>query len=315
MGLGILLSLALVTLGFSCQGGRSGFSHQQHVEKQGLACSDCHAGSPDGVRAGAPDPRQCQNCHEEASKYSDLARRLAGKWPRLRALPADGKFSHGQHKEAGVECQSCHGQVAKSKRVAAKYLPTEAVCRKCHREMGVGNDCVTCHQKLNPRTAPPDHGPAWKRLHGPAAQDPIQGERCLRCHQKNSCASCHSLEKPADHSSAWLNFGHGNAAGIDRSRCAVCHRSDYCIRCHQESPPVSHAAGWGPPLERHCRQCHLTVSVSNCSVCHGAGVRHVTAPARPDSSPHNSPTDCRACHQGFLLPHPDNGDNCKTCHK
>lgn len=312
LGSGAILSLML--LGFSCGQGLK-FSHQQHVEKQGLECKECHAGSPDGVRAGAPDPKQCQNCHEEASQYTALARQLVPKWPRLRTLPPDGNFSHRQHQDAGVDCEKCHGDLKKSKKVTAANLPTEADCLQCHREMGAGTDCAVCHRTLSKTSAPPDHAQGWDRLHGAASQEPVRGGRCERCHQPSYCSTCHRVEKPQDHTNTWLNFGHGLTAGVDRTRCAACHQSDFCIQCHQESPPVSHQPGWGAPLERHCLACHLTVTVSNCSVCHGGRLAHVNAPPRPNTPPHTTPTDCRACHHGPLLPHPDNGDNCQICHK
>jgi predicted CXXCH cytochrome family protein len=309
------LLLALVMLGFSCQKGRVWFSHKLHVQEQGLKCSDCHAGSEDGLHAGAPAPEVCQGCHEEAAKYSGLASELAAKWPRLKALPADGKFSHRAHQAAGVECQRCHDDVGSSKKVTMPDMPTEATCLDCHREMGVGAECAVCHQTLNRETPPADHQQAWDRLHGQAAREPVAGERCFRCHQRTSCASCHEIEKPRDHNWTWRTFGHGTEAGLDRERCAACHRSDYCVRCHQETAPQSHRGGWGSPADRHCLDCHLGESASNCAVCHSARVQHLNAPLRPNTPPHTLNTDCRACHTGFLMPHPDNGDNCKSCHK
>jgi len=313
--IGSALVLALMLLGFSCGRGLQ-FSHQQHVDKQGLECKECHAGSADGARAGTPDLKQCQNCHEEADqKYAPVAKALAAKWPRLKALSADGKFSHRTHQEAGVECASCHGDMKQNTKVTAANLPTMETCVKCHKEKGVGTGCAVCHQTLSTKNPPADHTQDWKRFHGTASQEPGRGGRCALCHERSYCSTCHSIEKPQDHSNTWVNFGHGVAAGVDRTRCSTCHHSDFCIQCHQESPPISHQPGWGSPLNRHCVACHLTVTVSNCSVCHGGRVVHTNAPPRPNTPPHNNPTDCRGCHHGFLLPHPDNGDNCQICHK
>jgi len=293
-GLGSGLVLALMLLGFSCGQGRR-FSHQQHLEKQGLDCKDCHVGSEDGIRAGAPDPEQCQNCHEEASQYTALARQLALKWPRLRTLPPDGKFSHRTHQDAGVECEKCHGDLKKNKKVTPANLPTMETCVKCHQEQGVGTGCAVCHQTISEKTPPLDHAQDWKRFHGAAAQEPVRGSRCVSCHQRSYCTTCHQVEKPRDHTNTWLNFGHGVTASMDRSRCSACHRSDFCIQCHRESVPVSHQAGWGAPLERHCQQCHLLAPVSNCSVCHSGNFRHVMAPPRPNSRPRCSSAACALC--------------------
>jgi hypothetical protein len=143
----------------------------------------------------------------------------------------------------------------------------------------------------------------------------VRGERCFRCHERSSCNSCHNVQKPLDHTIAWKDFGHGAESQIDRSRCATCHRSDFCIKCHSETPPMNHRGGWGPPSDRHCNECHLTGGIQNCTVCHGARILHQSAPRKPDTNPHRLATDCRSCHQGFLLKHPDNGDNCRICHK
>lgn len=309
------LLLAGIAVGFSCQSGRDAFSHKIHVKDQGLNCTDCHAGSSDGIQVGAPTPEQCGSCHEEAPKYTGLARELAAKWPRLKGLAPDNKFSHRVHQEAGLECNQCHEGVDASKKITRDHLPTESVCLNCHREMGVSVECAVCHARINRETAPPDHRQAWNRAHGTAAREPITGERCFRCHQRTTCASCHAIEKPQDHTYTWRSFGHGSAAGLDRERCATCHRTDACVRCHQETAPQSHRGGWGPPTNRHCRDCHLGESENNCAVCHSARAPHLSAPARPNTPPHTTPTDCRVCHTGAFMPHPDNGDNCKGCHK
>lgn len=308
--------MAAVLMAPSCLKDGAWFSHKKHVEEQELDCDICHSGSEDGKMAGAPGAEVCTACHEEAEKYSAIAEKLTEKWPRIKGLPPDGKFSHRTHKEAGVECSECHGKVGSGKRVTYRNMPDEETCISCHAEKGISTDCSTCHSELNPETAPESHGQAWIRFHGDSARDPVEGDRCERCHRTNTCNICHSVEKPRDHTYAWKDYGHGVASRIDRGRCATCHRTDYCVRCHRESPPVSHRGAWGVPSDRHCLDCHLGGgNVQNCRVCHGAGVGHRNAPFRPPGAPHDSATDCRACHTGASLGHPDNGDNCTICHK
>ncbi len=308
--------MAAVLMAPSCLKGGAWFSHEKHVEDQELDCDICHSGSGDGKMAGAPSAEVCTACHEEAEKYSGIAGKLTEKWPRIKALPPDGKFSHRTHNEAGVECSECHGKVGSGKRVTYRHMPDEQTCRSCHAEKGVGNDCSTCHSEINAETAPEDHGQAWMRFHGDSAKSPVEGDRCMRCHQESKCDSCHSSQKPRDHTYTWKDYGHGVASRIDRSRCATCHRTDYCTRCHRENPPRSHRGAWGSPSDRHCLSCHVGGgSVQNCRVCHGGGVGHRNAPFQPAGAPHDSATDCRACHTGASLGHPDNGDNCTICHK
>jgi len=312
--------LALVMLGSSCRKGLPTFSHKNHVQDQALQCDTCHTGSKDGAQAGVPSPDVCATCHEEAKdkKNLELAKSLAQKWPRFKTLSPDGIFSHKKHKDAGINCESCHYGIAKSKKVSQNFMPDEKTCLKCHKEKRVSTNCATCHQKISPTSAPPDHAQSWAKFHGEAARDPVRGGRCARCHTRNTCDTCHQTQRPADHTGAsWVEFGHGADSRLDRSRCATCHRSDFCMTCHKESEPRSHAGAWGPPSDRHCFDCHLPGGgmSQDCAVCHGARISHPDAPARPSGLPHSAATDCQSCHTGFLMRHPDNGDNCLNCHK
>jgi len=306
---------ALVLMGPSCRDKNPAFSHKNHIQKQKLECGDCHAGSEDGIQAGVPSTDTCSACHEDAKKYEGVAKEFTKQWPRIKALPPDGNFSHKTHENAGVKCEDCHNKVSNSKKITFANMPTESTCLECHRKRAGAAECSVCHKTINPKTAPPDHVQGWDRFHGEGALDPVRGERCFRCHERSVCASCHSVQKPQDHTQTWKEFGHGAASQIDRSRCATCHKSDFCIRCHSETPPRSHQGGWGPPIDRHCDECHLTGGVQECTVCHGTRILHRSAPERPDTTPHELKTDCRSCHHGFLLKHPDNGDNCRICHR
>lgn len=315
---------ALVVVGFfmyavlfvsSCLDRLPPFSHKKHVVEQELQCNTCHTGSEDGARAGAPNPDICATCHEEVQANLDMARELASRWPRLKTLPPDGIFSHKTHQDADIKCEQCHGNVGTSDKVKQKHIPAEADCLFCHTKVGISTDCSTCHQTINTSTAPPDHNQTWIRSHGEVAGEPVRGERCYRCHAKSSCLSCHAVQKPYDHTATWREYGHGVASQFDRNRCFACHRSDSCMRCHQESSPRSHRAGFGPPSNRHCYDCHLTGGEVSCVVCHGSAITHLSAPRIPAGAVHASASDCRSCHNGFLLKHPDNGESCKLCHK
>lgn len=306
------LFLCAALMGPSCLGGGKVFSHNNHVKKQNLACEDCHAGSENGILAGAPSTDICATCHEEADKYKGIADEAARKWPRIEVLSADGIFSHKNHADKGVKCEDCHGNMAKSRVTGIEDMPAMEDCMACHAKKGVSTACQTCHKETKRETAPADHSKAWEKSHGQLARDPKSGGRCLLCHEQNKCASCHNSQKPQDHTLSWKEFGHGIESGMDRGRCATCHRSDFCVKCHRSTPPSSHRGDWG---ENHCGQCHISGGGGqNCSVCHGASMSHRQAPEMPDGQVHDHATDCRSCHNGFLMPHPDNGENCRICH-
>lgn len=298
----------------SCPGSNRNFSHKNHVTDQGLECKDCHEGGGDGAKAGAPNLEVCATCHEDADKYTASAKKAIEDWPSLKALPADGKFSHANHAKADVACKACHGAVEKSNRISTSNMPTERICLDCHETKGSPTDCATCHSQLKKDTAPPDHKDAWEIMHGKASEDMVRGGRCYRCHPRSDCLSCHENKKPSNHTVSWRNMGHGLQSQIDRNNCQTCHRTDFCIACHKQSTPRSHVGNWG---DRHCFGCHVTSGgdIQSCNVCHTSGVLHTTAPRKPEGVPHDAATDCRSCHNGPFLRHPDNGDNCRYCHK
>ena len=55
-------------------------------------------------------------------------------------------FSHASHhKDAGIGCDTCHGDVAASD-VIAKEKPTNmAACMECHAKHKASNACDFCH--------------------------------------------------------------------------------------------------------------------------------------------------------------------------
>ena len=71
-------------------------------------------------------------------------------WVRVHKVPDYVQFPHMRHVNAGVTCQTCHGQVQKMTRVY-QYAPLNmGWCINCH----IGNvnpawkaryDCSTCH--------------------------------------------------------------------------------------------------------------------------------------------------------------------------
>jgi hypothetical protein len=67
-------------------------------------------------------------------------------WKRVYALPDFIYFSHKRHVKAGVECATCHGDVAGMNRVRRVNELAMGWCVSCHRVRGASRDCATCHK-------------------------------------------------------------------------------------------------------------------------------------------------------------------------
>ncbi len=129
------------------------FSHKLHTA-QGMKCLDCHPIREPGFQAGFPRESACMGCHVSVKKESPHIQKLATAaksrspiaWARVYSVPEYVWFSHTtHHKEAGLECQTCHGPV-QDRNVLAKEKPTNMFsCMKCHAQKAAPNGCDSCH--------------------------------------------------------------------------------------------------------------------------------------------------------------------------
>ncbi|MBI4600850.1 MAG: cytochrome c3 family protein [Planctomycetes bacterium] len=304
------------------------FSHKLHGTEQELACSDCHATAETAEKAekaSMPKLRQCRLCHEGIDEEKPPERRVAAlygeahQWSPPAVLGSEVIFSHKLHvAEKSIACADCHRGIEDSKAVSDRVRVFKDDCMGCHERSGLSNDCAVCHAEVRRDWQPPNHLRLWKELHGQAvrAETGRSAERCSLCHADSTCASCHQDEPPRSHTNHWRHRGHGIAASIDRARCLTCHRDDYCDRCHREVSPRNHTGAWGEPRNRHCLTCHLPLRDEACFACHRSTPGHGGAPGRPENEQHAVATEatCRTCHDVIGIAHPDNGDNCGSCH-
>lgn len=131
------------------------FPHHVHIENK-LGCTDyCHTSASVGPQAGLPSVNTCMRCHgiiatdkpevQKLAAYQDRGEDIA--WQRVfdYSPSAHVRFEHAPHIRAGVECATCHGDIA-SQTVATRSVElTMGVCVSCHREKGAPVDCLTCH--------------------------------------------------------------------------------------------------------------------------------------------------------------------------
>ncbi len=140
------------------------FSHRRHAGELGLACAVCHVGASPAARNDVadsggghmtlPGTETCMNCHVAIGTDKPPIRDLTAmhtanqdvEWVRVYRLLEGVNWSHRPHIGAGVDCQTCHGQVATLEvmRVATP-VTAMATCLNCHRSTGANAQCETCH--------------------------------------------------------------------------------------------------------------------------------------------------------------------------
>jgi hypothetical protein len=131
------------------------FPHAVHIAK-GLTCTDyCHESVSKGPIAGLPSVTTCMICHDSIAKTRPTIQKIADyqkrgidiPWQRVYGYTAEAhvRFNHAPHIRAGVECATCHGNVA-AQAVAERVVDLSmGFCINCHKARQASNDCLTCH--------------------------------------------------------------------------------------------------------------------------------------------------------------------------
>jgi hypothetical protein len=156
------------------------------------------------------------------------------------------------------------------------------LCQSCHQQA----DCTGCHdttQELSIEARLPEkveqtrvHGGDFVTRHALEAR--AEPARCVRCHEPQSCDSCHRQRGVSEsllgarnpHPPGWIGTStgsssfHGREARRDIVQCAGCHDqgpATNCIRCHKVGGfgGNPHPHGWRSsqsPTDSMCRYCH-----------------------------------------------------------
>lgn len=103
---------------------------------------------------GFPAAAKCMSCHASVKKDSPHIQKVASfardgreiPWARVYQIPSYVAFSHRAHKEAGAECQTCHGPVAERDVLWRETDISMGGCMDCHRKTKASNDCTYCHE-------------------------------------------------------------------------------------------------------------------------------------------------------------------------
>jgi Cytochrome c7 and related cytochrome c len=141
------------------------FPHPVHVNSLKMNCAFCHNAANQSPDPGLPAVGTCMGCHTlvgagrpEIVKLTDYwTKKQPVPWVRVHKVPEYVHFPHMRHVNAGVTCQTCHGQVnnmwcvtchvngyspAEGMR-AAGYEPDSATLALPRKKATY--DCATCH--------------------------------------------------------------------------------------------------------------------------------------------------------------------------
>lgn len=187
------------------------FTHPVHVQKLGMNCLYCHNAANKSMDPGLPAVSTCMGCHTAIGpdrpandlhgnkpyksaeiaklyKYADVPNSLGQPigpnakpipWIRIHKLPEYVHFPHTRHINAGVTCQTCHGQIQKMDRVYQFASLNMGWCVSCHvngYSAKEGLEAAGYAEQQQATTATP------------AAASLVSGERKKA---RYDCANCH----------------------------------------------------------------------------------------------------------------------------
>ncbi|WP_310992911.1 c-type cytochrome [Aequorivita marina] len=158
------------------------YSHKIHAGDNQIDCNFCHSSARKSKVAGIPSLNVCMSCHKNISEVAEETatdeyskefydgeiaklykavgwnpdeQQYTGetepvKWVRIHNLPDLAYFNHSQHVTvAGVDCQTCHGEVEKME-VMEQFAPlTMGWCINCHKETNVNLENNEYYAKIH----------------------------------------------------------------------------------------------------------------------------------------------------------------------
>ena len=123
-----------------------------------INCLYCHYTANKSPDPGLPAVGTCMGCHTVIRTDKPEIKKLTSYWDkkqpvpwiRIHKLPEYVHFPHMRHVNAGVSCQTCHGEVQTMTQVYQQNTLNMGWCVNCH--IGRSNpgfraryDCAVCH--------------------------------------------------------------------------------------------------------------------------------------------------------------------------
>jgi hypothetical protein len=136
------------------------YRHDIHAGQYKIPCLYCHNNAANSWTANIPSTQTCMGCHLVISAadtsgaphpeilklraYADSG--LSVPWKRIYKISEHAHFPHMRHVNAGLACQTCHGNVQQQPQVfAVRDVNDMGWCTSCHMQRGVTRDCTACH--------------------------------------------------------------------------------------------------------------------------------------------------------------------------
>ena len=134
------------------------YSHRTHVEA-GVKCLFCHTDALRSDVAGIPSVKKCMGCHTVIATDNEAVQVLTSYWERgepiawnrVNQQPDFVYFSHQAHLGAGINCETCHGDVGRMTVARPVVNMDMGWCLNCHLKQPEEKvvrlaDCLACHQ-------------------------------------------------------------------------------------------------------------------------------------------------------------------------
>ncbi len=239
------------------------FSHQLHVDENGLDCTDCHESVTESASietSSTPEMDVCEVCHEDEVGENCSMCHAAGEdgEATIKSWVTEVRFSHVAHIGRKTECIACHAEAQTSEDSADRLTPAMKTCATCHQKQMDRLDCAGCHTDLaslkRSSSEVAVHKANWFPLHPLWAKGSAQV--CSQCHQQSFCAECHektggaraseilpgSTDRTLVHRGDWIGR-HAMEASSNPATCLSCHGSSVCAECHEKALGLKHGKG------------------------------------------------------------------------
>jgi hypothetical protein len=136
------------------------YRHDIHAGQYRMPCLYCHNNAANSWTVNVPTESTCMGCHlvtsapdsagnpnPDIQKLRDFYSRGENiPWVRINKISEHAHFPHMRHVNAGLQCQTCHGNVQQMPRVfRANDVNRMGWCTDCHMRRGITRDCTACH--------------------------------------------------------------------------------------------------------------------------------------------------------------------------
>ena len=173
------------------------FSHQRHVQGNGIDCRYCHTTVETSAFAGIPATEICMTCHSQiltdqemfAPIHESWNTGVPMEWTRVYDLPDFVYFDHSIHVSQGIGCSTCHS----NSRFRLEEMRLTAKAQTLHMRW-----CIRCHKApekfIRPRSEV--FNMAWDPSEAEDFDQKVDGPRLVDAYnieveQLINCSICH----------------------------------------------------------------------------------------------------------------------------